>query len=1180
MGIFMLDSVLNLKGCAFSDLLTLEGLRKLDQLFLSFLKSKDSVLHGQLLHYRQGCTLSAQEISTFLIDASIYLEHFLADTFSIQSAVHHLKADNQALAPIFAFKKFFVLREGRRALRQAKDIPSFATLDQWLTKELIAAGLEGEDRELKVAQWGSSLLEDASAHQDKIDLLILWCVSAMTTAAGQRAVQGWVSFHIPARLNYENLVHVQPLKDDAVGRFEGERVDRRHRDGFALTDPRPGLRDTMDQVYYCVYCHEKEGDFCSKGFPVKKGDQEQGLKINPLGEPLTGCPLDEKISEMHVLKKQGYVIASLAVVMVDNPMCPATGHRICNDCMKACIYQKQEPVNIPAIETGILSEVLALPWGVEIYDLLTRWNPLRQTQYLPKPYSGKKVLIMGMGPAGFTLAHYLLMEGFAVVGVDGLKIEPLPNDFFANPIQDYHTLEEQLDHRVMSGFGGVAEYGITVRWDKNFLKLIYLSLMRRPYFQVLGSIRFGGTLTVSDAWLLGFDHLSIAVGAGLPRELPISHSLATGMRQANDFLMALQLTGAAKASSLTNLQVRLPAVVIGGGLTGIDTATEVQAYYITQVEKILHRYTHLVNCFSETVVRGHFSEAALFILDEFLAHGMQVRQERSRAKATQDTPNLRALIQGWGGVTIVYRRTMQASPAYKRNHEEVMKAFQEGIFYAEGLEPTAARVDEHGHIHALVCRSRVMDETGVWVISSEEQCLPARAIFVATGAKPNIAYEYEHRGTFLREADHYQRFSLQSDRWKAEFSQGHCKIKDFGPFTSYTDADEHRITFLGDTHPIFHGSVVKAIASAKRTYPHIVHAVVGDALESPRGDEAEYTDFHKQIKTLLSAHVVQVKRHAPHIVECEIRAPMAAKNFSAGQFYRLQNYERYAACFDETSLQTEAMALVGARQSHDPDVLSFIVLERGVSSRLIATFKPGDPVSLMGPTGSAHKLWFEGKKWVMLLGGSMAAAHCRSLGPALRQSGHRVFYMALMKTTEELFYQDELEAGTDRILWVTESGASVRPRRPQDGSSKGDFVIALSEYAQRGGLVDGSVETLLHHIDHVHIIGSSDLIRRFQQARKSVLRGYFNPKAEFTAAVYGPMQCMMKGVCAQCLQWQLDPKTGERTKAVYACSWQQQPMDIIDIDNIDERLRQNEVQEILSNLWLDYLFKTQKVEHV
>ena len=55
------------------------------------------------------------------------------------------------------------------------------------------------------------------------------------------------------------------------------------------------------------------------------------------------------------------------MICVDNPMVAATGHRICNDCMKACIYQKQEPVDIPQIETRTLKDVLALPWGFEIY---------------------------------------------------------------------------------------------------------------------------------------------------------------------------------------------------------------------------------------------------------------------------------------------------------------------------------------------------------------------------------------------------------------------------------------------------------------------------------------------------------------------------------------------------------------------------------------------------------------------------------------------------------------------------------------------------------------------------------------------------------------------------------------------------------------------------------------------
>ena len=129
-----------------------------------------------------------------------------------------------------------------------------------------------------------------------------------------------------------------------------------------------------------------------------------------------------------MLRKAGDAIGALALVMLDNPMCPGTGHRICNDCMKSCIYQKQEPVNIPQIETGVLTDVLQLPWGVEIYGLLTRWNPLNVRRPYALPYNGKNILVVGLGPAGYTLAHYLVNEGFGVVGIDGLKIEPLPAD--------------------------------------------------------------------------------------------------------------------------------------------------------------------------------------------------------------------------------------------------------------------------------------------------------------------------------------------------------------------------------------------------------------------------------------------------------------------------------------------------------------------------------------------------------------------------------------------------------------------------------------------------------------------------------------------------------------------------------------------------------------------------------
>ena len=93
---------------------------------------------------------------------------------------------------------------------------------------------------------------------------------------------------------------------------------------------------------------------------------------------------------------------------------------------------------------------------------------------------------------------------------------------------------------------------------------------------------------------MGFDHIALCMGAGKPTVLDIPNGLARGVRQASDFLMALQLTGAAKQSSIANLQLRLPVVVIGGGLTAIDTATESLAYYVRQVEKFALRYRTLV----------------------------------------------------------------------------------------------------------------------------------------------------------------------------------------------------------------------------------------------------------------------------------------------------------------------------------------------------------------------------------------------------------------------------------------------------------------------------------------------------------------------------------------------------------------------------------------------------------
>ena len=205
-------------------------------------------------------------------------------------------------------------------------------------------------------------------------------------------------------------------------------------------------------------------------------------------------------------------------------------------------------------------------------------------------------------------------------------------------------------------------------------------------------MRFGGTLPIEDAWALGFDHVAIAAGAGRPTIIDMKNNLIRGIRKASDFLMALQLTGAFKRDALPNLQVRLPAVVIGGGLTAIDTATELMAYYPLQVEKTLERYEALVAELGEDArARVLRRGGAASCSTSTCAHGRAVRAERARAATAGETPDFVPLVRGWGGVTIAYRKRMVDSPAYRLNHEEVIKALEEGIAFVENARTRSKR---------------------------------------------------------------------------------------------------------------------------------------------------------------------------------------------------------------------------------------------------------------------------------------------------------------------------------------------------------------------------------------------------------------------------------------------------------------------------------------------------------
>ncbi|MDZ4803501.1 MAG: FAD-dependent oxidoreductase [Candidatus Eisenbacteria bacterium] len=1210
---------LGLAGFEFQDLFRPARLAKLDRAFLDQVRLVDAPLVDQLIDARadRGESLDEEAKVDLLMHMAPHVGQFVAQLFQIEAASAHL--DQRALddAPIFDSRRLFLER------RVFKSVPDEATLLCMDTTGALAAYHDvvnrrlppeamTDDRELELGRIAVILMQqEATAKagsaeafpwemesvQADLDVVGRWATILAYHPMQQAVTATWPIFFRPQRLDFEELIERQFDEPGVPTLFHGLDSHRRPRDGFDLTDRRGTRRQALSEMHYCILCHERKKDSCSHGFPEPATDRVaktgiavapepggdspgprvrspklgQAFKKNPLGIPITGCPLGEKISEAHALKRGGHSVSALAMIMVDNPLCAGTGHRICNDCMKGCIYQKQTPVDIPMAETNILTGVLGLPWGFEIYSLLMRWNPLNLRRPVALPYNGRNVLVVGMGPAGYTLAHYLLNEGFAVVGIDGLKIEPLALRFHGDDLGNPRPIRDMREHitpligRTVLGFGGVSEYGITVRWDKHFLDVNYHALMRRDRFLLYDSVRFGGTLEIDDAWEIGCDHIAIATGAGRPTMLDAPGSHRRGIRAASDFLMALQGGGAYKPTSLGNLQVNLPALVIGGGLTAIDAATETSAYYLVQIERALNRHETLVAELGDVAVHAAFDPVDRADLDRWLDHGRQLRAERVAARAEGRRPDLEKLVAGWGGVSIVYRKRLQDSPAYRLNHEEVENALKEGIGFADCLSPVEFLPAPDGSV-AGIRFERQASIDGRWKGTSEFLELPARSVMVAAGTHPNVSYEREHPGTFAMDG-------------RGEFFRGHRRGTGgldlepvpegaIGFFTSY-QKDGHFITFYGDNHPIYAGNVVRAMASARDGFEEVTAlfadeiAVLDPADQSTR--EKAFVEWNSRLDDLLIARVDRVTRHTPEVVELVVRAPMAARRFRPGQLFRLQNYETRAELVDGTPMAMEGLPVTGAWADPEQGLIGIIVLETGGSARLAARLRPGEPIALMGPTGNPTEI--PENETVLLVGGGFGNAVIPSLARAMRARGNRVLAFAGYRHAGDLFCRESIEMAVDRVIWSTEEGPLIEPARPDDRSVAGTTVRAMSAWAS-GEL--GPVDIPLSAVTRLLTIGPNRMMAAVEAARQNGLGQHLGAGCLALGSINSPMQCMMKEICAQCLQRHIDPETG-RESYVFSCFQQDQPLDRVDFDHLAERLRQNSAAETLTRLWIDRL---------
>jgi hypothetical protein len=217
----------------------------------------------------------------------------------------------------------------------------------------------------------------------------------------------------------------------------------------------------------------------------------------------------------------------------------------------------------------------------------------------------------------------------------------------------------------------------------------------------------------------------------------------------------------------------------------------------------------------------------------------------------------------------------------------------------------------------------------------------------------------------------------------------------------------------------------------------------------------------------------------------------------------------------------------------------------------------------MGPTGTPTEI--HANTTVALVGGGLGNAVLFSIGAALRAAGTRVVYFAGYKHMHDRYKVEEIERAADVIVWCCDEGPGFAPTRPQDRSFVGNIVLGMLAYAS-GEL--GEQAVTLSDAEHIIAIGSDGMMRAVGIARHGVLAPYLKAGHTAIGSINSPMQCMMKEVCAQCLQPQVDPVTGVRS-IVFSCFNQDQALDRVDFPALHERLMQNRVQEKLTAQWID-----------
>ena len=341
---------LGIAGFRYEDLSRPEGLKRLHDTFVAELAETSAGLHREYRDYLscRGEGMTPVAVSDLLVRLAPRVGEFVARLFDVSAERERQRAAIQReLDSVFVFRNAIVGELAKhfkgvdaRAWNAAAVQSELELLIHYGFPDLAA----DPDQERRIAAAAARLWRWANAPQDDaanarqaavrelrdrlgaggraavafvaalkgtddeliaalLEVIRRWSHLARVDPDLARTVANWVSFKEPEKTHFDALVPHEIETREGYGVWKGHARSRRRRDGFALTDQRHDLRHVLYEIDYCMYCHERDKDSCSKGMRNRK-DWHATRSIRSASS-ITGCPLEEKISEMHLRQTAG-----------------------------------------------------------------------------------------------------------------------------------------------------------------------------------------------------------------------------------------------------------------------------------------------------------------------------------------------------------------------------------------------------------------------------------------------------------------------------------------------------------------------------------------------------------------------------------------------------------------------------------------------------------------------------------------------------------------------------------------------------------------------------------------------------------------------------------------------------------------------------------------------------------